>query len=475
MTIHSNAPPLVSPESLRFACTHCGGELEVPAALAGVTGPCPLCGGETTAPQRQNVVAPSTGAARLLAKPPPRREIPPPLAPVLEHQPGGNTVLRPLHAFAPDEEPAVLSLHSVANGAANAVFPAPPAPVTAREETPSTAKEVNESVPEESPGEPAARGHEIPAERGIFGGSADLREHVLDIRPSIPMRSRHGWRRWVDTGIVSLFTGLLLATVAALRYTVPLEDKPARGLPPNLTQLVERETMNQALRGQEAGELACAAVNRYLGAGSEQAAASHLLPPPEGMALPAFPPFPSPPSVWTVSGTRRIPLTDRYLAVIQPKDAPGPVFVVEQTDNGPRLHAGPITQQSANLFEKFTATPGQGEATLYVEMRPTVPGHERDYRSGRPDLDSYRFVDVRSAFQTESKPFIACFKPESEPAKQFSRRGAHDLNWRRALVRVRWQIHREAGPWVELEKFLSSPWSGDPPLTTSSTTASASP
>ena len=303
----------------------------------------------------------------------------------------------------------------------------------------------------------------------MFGESAGSRAHLLDIHTDIPMGRRHGWKRWLDLGIVSVFTGLLLATVAALRYTVPLEECHVPGLPANLTQLVERETLTQALRGQEAGELACAAVNRYLGAASEQAAASHLLPPPDGVAPPAFPPFPALPSEWSVASTKRIPMTDRYLAVVQPKTASGPMFVVEQTESGPRLHAGPITQQSANLFGKFTATPGQGEATLYVEVRPTVPGHERDYRSGRPDLDSYRFVDIQSGFPDDSRPFIACFKPNSDAAKQYSRHGAHDLDWRRALVQVRWQIHREAGPWVELVKFIPSPWSGDPPLSTPST------
>lgn len=309
----------------------------------------------------------------------------------------------------------------------------------------------------------------------MFG---DTGGYLLDIHTDIPMGRRHGWRRWVDIGIVSVFTGLLLATVAALRYTVPMEEPLVTGLPSNLTQLVERETTNQTLRSQEAGELACAAVNRYLGAASEQAASSHLLPPPEGMTAPAFPPFLAPPSEWMVAGTKRIPLTDRYLAVVQPRSAAGPLFVVEQTEDGLRLHAGPITQQSTNLFEKFTATPGQGEATLYVEMRPTVPGNERDYRSGRPDLDSYRFVDIQSGFPCGIKPFIACFKPDSGAAKHFARHRAHDLNWRRALVQVRWQIHREAGPWVELVKFIPDPWSGDPPPSAASaaaaTTASAS-
>jgi hypothetical protein len=483
MTITSHEPPAPAPDTLRFACHCCGGALEVPASLAGVSGPCPLCGETTVAPSLETA-GPVPGAARLFAKPPPRRELPPPLAPVSDYH-----AASPARQTTPAAEDLLAMPSPHTTGVPATAFPVSPSPWPAVEEkqdwsglgetvaAPVTADTspllLPIPVPVESP-LPRWQLEDTPA-RGIFGEPIDSRAHVLDIRPNIPMSRRHGWRRWFDIGIVSVFTGLLLATAAALRYTVPLEDKAAASLPANLTQLVERETQYQSLRGHEAGELACAAVNRYLGAASEQAAASHLLPPPEGMAPAPFPPFPTPPSEWTVASTRRIPLTERYLAVIQPKDADRPVFVVEQTESGPRLHAGPITQQSAQLFEKFIATPGQGEATLYVEMRPTVPGHERDYRSGRPDLDSFTFVDLQPGFPGDAKPFIACLKPDSEAARQFARRGAHDLNWRRALVQVRWQIHREAGPWVELVRIMSSPWSGDPPPVSSpATTASTS-
>lgn len=281
----------------------------------------------------------------------------------------------------------------------------------------------------------------------------------------------------MDIGIVSVFTGLLLATVAALRFTVPVEYKPAPGLPENLNQLVDRESENQRLRAQEAGEVACAAVNRYLGAASELAAASHLLPPPEGIAPPAFPPFAAPPAEWVPALTRRIPLTDRYLVTVQPKDAvPGPVFLVEQTESGPRLHAGAITQQSAGLFEKFTSAQGEGEATLYVEICPASAVGKDNFHLRMPALAPFRLVDVRNAFPApERKEWIFCLKPDSDAARLFARR-AHDPAWRRALIQVRWQQHREAGPWVELVKFLPTPWSGDPPAAAlPATTASTSP
>ena len=311
-------------------------------------------------------------------------------------------------------------------------------------------------------------------ERGIFKDGPQ--SQLLDIHEDIPLRTRHNWRRWVDIGIVSAFTGLLLATAAALRYTVPMDQAPPSWPPSNLTQQVEQEMQMQRIRKQEACELACAEVNRYLGAASELAASSYLIPPPPGMDAPAFPPFLSPPSEWTVSDSKRIPFTDRYLTIVKPANGESPVFMVEQTESGLfRLHAGPIAQQSMNLAGKFLASAGQGEATLYAEVRPTVPGFERGYRATRPDLDSYRLVDVLPAFSEKPEAFIACFKPGSDAAMYFSRRGAQDLNWRRVLVQVRWQVHREAGPWIEVVKFIPGPWSGDPPFPAPSATASLSP
>jgi len=339
------------------------------------------------------------------------------------------------------------------------------------------------SPPAEQPAAPEKTAHHhilqrLPArERGIFAEGSDGKGHLLDVSPPAPALRRHGWRRWVDIGIVSVFTGLLLATVAALRFTVPVKELAVPGLPENLNELVERETQSQRLRELEAGALACAAVNRYLGAGSEQAAASHLLPPPEGIAAPAFPPFPAAlPAEWEKAASKRIPFTDRYVITVQPKEAPGPVFIVEETDSGPRLHAGPVTQQSAGLFEKFMATPGEGEATLYVETCPTPAEEEHGYRLQRPDLAAYRFVDVRNAFPAaERREWIFCLQPDSEAAQAFARRAARDPRWQRALVQVRWHQHREAGTWAEVVKFIPGVWSGDPPASLPAATASTTP
>ena len=52
---HPPNPPAI--DRIRFACGSCGASLEVPAALAGVQGPCPLCGKVAKAPTLENSVA----------------------------------------------------------------------------------------------------------------------------------------------------------------------------------------------------------------------------------------------------------------------------------------------------------------------------------------------------------------------------------------------------------------------------------
>jgi len=474
MTDISHPARPIPSDRLRFACGCCGSPLEVPAALAGVSGPCPLCGELITAPAAENNSV--RGNARLLAKPPLRREIPPPLAPVSENRPALSAV-RPLPVAASDtfcaEAPRApeLPVRPIPLPADNEPELAMPPVAVERPSAAPAANSVSFPSRRELVRQPPAEDRLPPREGGIFDHPAGTQGHEFDIRQAAPALRRHGWKRWLDIAIVSVFTGVLLVSVAALRFTVPVEVKPPSSLPPNLTQLVERETENASLRRGEAEQLACAAVNRYLGAASEQAAASHLLSPPEGIAPPAFPPFTGAlPSTWIASASRRIPLTDRYLITVQPPDGTGPLFVVEQTDHGPRIHAGPVTQQSAGLFEKFTATPGHGEATLYVEIRPAHPDGEHDYRANRPDLASMQFVDVRPAFPGAAVPLIACFKPDSEAGQQFARR-AHDRGYRRAIVHLRWQQHREAGPWAELVKIIPSPWSGDPPAIPPAATA----
>jgi hypothetical protein len=448
-------PPFATasqPEDLlSFACIHCRAELQVSAALAGVRAPCPQCSHEITAPLRAAAAANEvTGhGASLLSRPPLLRARPVPLAPVEEPR---RTAVRPV----PIEE----ATPAAPPGRPENTIAGPPLP------SPEAAVDRAESIRRQQ------RALFPVKERGIFEDTPG----EGPARRKAPSFRRSAWKRWLDTAIIAVFTGTVLAAAAALQFTEPRPQAVAPQLPSNLNELVAREMQNAAIRRMEAEELAQASVSRYLSAASEQAAASYLLPPPEGMSAPAFPPFAAPlPQHWQVQNSRRIPGTDRYLVVVQPKDEPrGPFFVVEQTESGPRLHSGAITQQSAALFQKFQTTPGEGEVTLYAEARPTYPADEREFRRKRPDLGGFLMVDVRSAFPAEVTPVIACCKPGSEAAQTFARR-AHDLDWRPVLVHVRWQRHREAGPFVEITHFIPGTWSGERLLPQSAVTAATSP
>ncbi len=450
MTTRPNVSKPAPADLLKFVCGHCGASLEVPGSFAGVRAPCPVCAAEITAPE---LPAGDPGsAAQLFAKPPPaRREIPPPLAPVAENRP-----VRPIPII--EEKPRL-------NTAAVPLFyERPPAKPTSAASPPEK-KQPQENTPQFPAGK-----------RGIFEDSPAGSDHELHAKRHPVTFRRRGWQRWLDITVVGVFCGLGIACLAAIRFAEPRTTKASPGLPEDLTQRVAEETRMERLRCHEAEELALAAVSRYLGAASEPAAASHLMPPPEGLSLPAFPPFTAQlPTGWTVKSSRRLAGTDRYLVVVKPQDADGPVFVVEQTESGPRLHSGAITQQSAGLFQKFSASLGEGDGTFYAEVRPSLTEHEDPYRRTRPDLAEFRFVDIATAFPTDTLPLIGCLKPGSEAARQFARR-SHDPDWRPALVQVRWQRHRESGPYVEVVRFLPGSWSGEPaPQPVAATTACTSP
>lgn len=80
------SPPSVAPQ-LQFSCSHCGTELSVPAALAGVKGPCPTCRQVIVAPVvPDRSVRPAAAAPTPLAPRPrlPRPAPPPPEPPATE-------------------------------------------------------------------------------------------------------------------------------------------------------------------------------------------------------------------------------------------------------------------------------------------------------------------------------------------------------------------------------------------------------
>lgn len=78
-------------DTITFSCNHCGSSLTVPASLAGVSGPCPVCGQTITSPQMAPVpVAPAPMPPAPLPAPipvPVAAQIPPPRASLPETAP----------------------------------------------------------------------------------------------------------------------------------------------------------------------------------------------------------------------------------------------------------------------------------------------------------------------------------------------------------------------------------------------------
>lgn len=467
----SSASSPGTPAVLAFACGACGTGLEVPVALAGVTGPCPVCGSQISAPAWPPAIStPVAGKpSELLTRPPRVRELPPP-----EPRVGTTAVplatpaaaVRPLPA-PPLEENTV------------AAPPAWSAPVPA---SPPLKAPVPVPAPQPAPAAAAARPASAKKPLGLFQAKTVNHEDANEVvHRKPPAFRRRGLMRWVDVGIVGLFTGLSIACLAAMRYTVPIRDQSLPGLPPNLTELVEKESRDLKMRQREAEKLATDSVGRFLGCNTKSAtvgdvsmvtsaAASHLLPPPEGMTMPALPAFEglSVESL-AVESSRRIPGSDDdfFIITLKPPQAPGPVFVVEQTDRGPLLHSGVITQQTAGLFEKFINEPGTGsDVTLYGEVRPAERSTENKFRAQNPNFVSYQLLELRPLGKAEAQP--VCLPVNGAAAAAFARR-SHDTGWRRCIASLRWAKDAGGADVVEVARFHPGTWSGDLPPRTSQT------
>jgi hypothetical protein len=367
----------------------------VPAALAGVAGPCPRC--------RVTITAPLNPRAQLHVAPEPA---PLPLVPKLD-------VLPP---------------------------PLPAAPIARRL--------LEDDVVLES-----ARPFE----------NADAEASIA--ASNFPLRApRRGWRHLADVALLMAFTGSSLTVAAALKYAEPMPKK--EGLPENLSELIQGEQAALAHRKSEASVLARAAVGKFLAAASPEEAHPFLIDAlPEGAAPQAlsYPMFSSVlAESLTTLDSRRVPQTERFIVTLGKSFDEGPLFVVEETAQGPRLHREPLVQQAARTFEQFTIEQHGGAATLYAYVCPCPVADEREFRAERPDLAAWTLVTVVSAFPAPpgQNAFIGCIPRESPAASQFAQR-AYDSGWRQTIVNVVRKVHAESGPFVEVEGFLSNAWTRD--------------
>ena len=399
-TLHS--PSTLAAPPLRFRCGLCAGVLEVPATMAGVSGPCPLCRGHITAP------------------------IPLPAIPA---------------------EPIRQALSAAV------------------------------SVPEAAP---ASR------EKGYFADA-----------PAEPPEAGTHERRgglWLDRALIALLIGTVLACIAAVLWTEPANRRRVAVMPENLENLIEQEQSSESNNRGDARILAGIQATKFLASSTAAEAATFLQNPPADLAWPLFPGLGHVPLKESYS--RRIPGTSRYLIGFAGPDG-APELPMEMTESGPLLHTGVILQQSNKTFNAFRYSMTMGPTLLYVLAAPCPDEVEADNRRERPDLAAYRIAELLDPFQSlevdprdqeqvmrrlatnggstpagpedvkkimkDFRPAISAYFLHSSPAGVAFSARAHDPGHRRACVEVKWQRHREAGPWVEIIRFLPDVWCGDRP------------
>ena len=298
---------------------------------------------------------------------------------------------------------------------------------------------------------------EPPPQRGVFGDHPE----ALDETAGIPVERRSGG--WLDGLLVTALIAVVLLCIAVVLWTEPvMPAREAAIIPENLPALIVREKATEESTRQDALLLSRIQTEKFLAATTAAEASVFLINPPADLPWPLFPGLTA--DQLSDAYTRRISGTSRYLAGFT---GPGglPELPVEMTESGPRLYTPVLLQQRNDLFTAFRNTLGQqGEAQLFVLCAPPPAEMESAYRADRPDLATYRMVEFVDPFSAASpRPAaIGCFAPDSAAAGIFAAR-AHDPGHRRARVELKWQRHREAGPWIEITRFLPDIWSGDRP------------
>ena len=113
-------------QKIRFNCPACGIRLDVPAALAGVSGPCPSCQSTITAPHPQPEITPAPAPAQQPPSQQPEQPVQPQIAPIDTPQapqqqiPSVRTVVEPSQ---PELEPQSATSQQEAAASEQSVFP----------------------------------------------------------------------------------------------------------------------------------------------------------------------------------------------------------------------------------------------------------------------------------------------------------------------------------------------------------------
>lgn len=396
----SAADPILPPEPLlRFGCGGCGHDLEAPAAFAGVTAPCPVCG--------TFVRAPDAAADAWLRHPAPEPKAGLPVLP-------GGTGGVPAPAIS-DPAAAAPTAAEPLSAPLRVVLPTPrPGSLPTREE------EEAEAVAD------------------------DRRKEFL--------------LRFFDAALLLLLAGTLAMGGAALAFTQSKRGTPPAASPGLSGLVVERMQQLDRHRDQAVAE-AKAAVQHRVTASDLSAMEDQCLP---GDPLPAVPGWAEPgkgPLDFEFIQARRIPGKERFLTMFEVLADPPLVVPVEQTPAGARLHGRAMVQQQRGTLAKFLASQGQPESVFYVLLRPAPSPMAREPVASRPDPGDFIHVAVEPAFPANgTAACVACLQPGTAAAAIFAIR-AHDPGLRPAVVRLAWRQHREPGNFVELVSFEPNAWS----------------
>lgn len=406
--------PLPLPDTLRFQCGACESTLEVPQAYAGITGPCPYCGNEITAPSFGGTVQATPAPEPRPPEPVPEGRPAPPVPPPIPRQPPVSSGLQ-----------EVLERSSFEEGASH----------------PSKHQEEEASFEEEGSDE------EVEAQ-----GSSRRSRHKGERRKIVGLGHWHS--RILGWGSIALFLAAGTTAYFCLRYSEPVapptKDVP---VPKDLTAQVLWQKDRMAERKEKAINQAVECVRKFLASGNAGDTVELLKtvqPAPPKLPHPLFPDIK--PEELTSSNAVRKRGSDDFVTTVEPADGRGPIFIVEQDGEVSRIHADALAQQVENKLNAFLTSTVAPPLMAYAMVRP--------FRGQYPisDLESWPKLDVMPPFPTtEPRAFVACARPGTAVARMITQRDP-GYQWSRAVVEIRWSRTPDGREFIEIADVLPNAW-----------------
>lgn len=390
--------PAGSCPALRFACGHCGHELEAPLEFAGVEAPCPICGELVQAPEPAVPVQilPAVGNADDLVIRKPRPG----------HAESGGQPERQTHSEISTEVTRPLSQRVVTSGRENL----------------------------EVLSDGRLRRQDSQATRKI----------VLE--------------KWQIAGLaLAVAASSLILFWKRGKGPAPSADRETPA-----AELVSAGNQKPESDQQASIEAARDCLARLIAAKDRKDVDRCLLPGGASAETLPFPLFPGRKAAdFDFVQIRPIGGSERVLVLFELASSPPILVPVEETAAGMLVHGLALAQQWSGTFSKFLAGEGLDVGIFYTRIHLLPESEVIEMQAARPEFSAYILASVEPAFASDGpQKAVVCLKPESPEAKKLMKSANDPLatNSPSFVVRLARRAFSKGNRYVELVRFETNAW-----------------